>query len=140
MTTKDDVPKVQELIPPTVDAMRELGGSGTLQEINDKVAELLQLPEDVQEVNQENSSDTWFSYRMRWSRTYLKKAGLADNSQRGVWTLTAQGKSASEREIREVWRTAKFADRKPTAPATTTESVDDDPTDEEGWKEILLTK
>ena len=31
-------------------------------------------------------------HRLAWARTYLKKIGAADNSTRGVWTLTDLGK------------------------------------------------
>jgi hypothetical protein len=34
------------------------------------------------------------SYRIAWSRTYLKKAGLLDNPSRGQWGVSEKGSSA----------------------------------------------
>lgn len=103
MATKDDVPKVQVLIGSTVEALRRMGGSGTLQEINDLVAEILGLPEEVQTVTKGELTDTWFGYRCRWARTYLKMDGLANNSERGVWALTEEGRTATAVRIGAVW-------------------------------------
>jgi restriction system protein len=30
-------------------------------------------------------------YRSAWARTYLRKAGLIENSKRGIWALTPEG-------------------------------------------------
>lgn len=147
MATKDDVPKVQALIAPTLLAIREIGGSGTLQEITDKVAELIGLPEDVQSVAQSSSNDTWFAYRCRWARTYLKWAELVDNSERGVWSLTEKGRTVDEQElshvyndVQELMRQRKSGEKQP----DTDEASDDETASEEledrvlAWKEHLL--
>ena len=39
--------------------------------------------------NAEKSNQTEFQYRLAWARTYLKKAGLIENSSRGVWGYLA---------------------------------------------------
>lgn len=103
MATKSDVPKVQNLIFPTFLAIQNLGGSGTLQEINDEVATILELPDEIQQVSKGDTADTWFAYRCRWARSYLKIAGYAENSERGVWSLTVSGKSATKAQIDDVW-------------------------------------
>lgn len=103
VATKENVPKVQELIAPTVAALRAMGGSGTLQEINDAVADILKLPEDVQLVAKGASSDTWYGYRCRWARSYLKLDSLAENSERGIWSLTKEGLKAPKARIDGVW-------------------------------------
>jgi restriction system protein len=38
-------------------------------------------------------------YRIAWARTYLKGMGLADNSTRGVWSLTENGRHVTPDEI-----------------------------------------
>lgn len=107
MPTKENVPKVQEIIAPTVQALRNLGGSGTLHEINDEIASLMGLSEAVQQVSMGDTHDAWFGYRCRWARTYLKWMEFVENSQRGVWALTKAGANASDAEISSVWREAK---------------------------------
>lgn len=142
MPTKEDVPKVPVLIPPTVQALKNLGGSGTLHEINDEVANLMQLSEDVQQVSMGDTHDTWFGYRCRWARSYLKMMDLVDNSQRGVWALTQAGANASSELIDSVWRDAKkrSAQNKSVENASSdAPDTDDEPIDrEEDWKSATL--
>nr|WP_280528525.1 restriction endonuclease [Tissierella praeacuta] len=73
-------------------AMKELGGSGTIKEIDDKTIEILGLSPEVQGVMHGNSSKTKVEYRLAWTRTYMKKVGILENSVRGVWSLTAKGR------------------------------------------------
>lgn len=67
--------------------MKELGGSGTNEEINDKVVVIMQIPEELLNLNHKNTNQTEFEYQLAWVRTMLKNQGLIDNSQRGVWAL-----------------------------------------------------
>jgi restriction system protein len=58
MKNNSQIPKYHELMNPLLKALHELGGSGSIEEIAQKVAELLQLPEDVLNIphNPEKSS------------------------------------------------------------------------------------
>lgn len=83
------VPAFDRLIIPVLKALISLGGSGTVDEINEKVYELENFSEKVLQIpHSENGSRSEVDYRLAWSRTYLKKFGLLDNSARAVWTLT----------------------------------------------------
>jgi len=84
------VPTFQELMNPLIAALRELGGSGSIDEIYERVIQHLQLSEDVLSVlhGPEASNQTEVHYRLAWARTYLKKYGAVTNSSRGVWSLT----------------------------------------------------
>lgn len=55
-------------------ALHNLGGSGTVSEIYDEVAEVAALSDEVLEVphNLEKSNQTEVEYRLAWTRTYLK--------------------------------------------------------------------
>ncbi|MEI6055474.1 MAG: restriction endonuclease [Lentisphaerota bacterium] len=82
--------KHDELFNPTLTALHNLGGSGTLEEIEEQVAAILKLTdEQANEIHRGNTSK--FTYRLAWARTYLKRYGLLENSSRGVWTLTKEG-------------------------------------------------
>jgi restriction system protein len=84
------VPKYDELFNPLLRALRELGSSASVAELEDRVASLLKLSEeDVTTIHKGNR--TRLSYNLAWARTYLKKFGLIDNSSRGVWSLTPEG-------------------------------------------------
>ena len=83
-------------------AMKELGGSGTIREIDDKTIEILDLALDVQEIMHGNSSKTEVEYRLAWTRTYMKKVGILENSSRGVWSLTTKGRELEKINPEEI--------------------------------------
>jgi restriction system protein len=92
------LPTYDELMNPLLHALQNLGGSGSIEEIYDKVVELEQLPEDVLAIphDPEKSTQTEVAYRLAWARTYLKKYGLLENSSRGIWALTAKTSGLNE--------------------------------------------
>lgn len=82
--------KFNELFKPTIDALKKLGGSGSINEIEEQVIELLSLTdEEINDIHDGNRSK--LSYRLAWARTYLKKYDLIENSTRGIWALTEKG-------------------------------------------------
>ncbi len=84
----NQVPSFDELIIPTVKALVELGGSGSNEEINTKVYELHNISDEIINIpHGENSTVSEVDYRLAWSKTYLKKFGLLENSSRGIWSL-----------------------------------------------------
>lgn len=97
------VPKYYELFNPLLQALRELGGSASIPEQEEAVARLLALSEDdVNEIHRGNR--TKFGYNLAWARTYLKRYGLLENSDRGVWALTEDGTSVDRVVPEEVVR------------------------------------
>lgn len=92
MKRNSQMPKYHELMNPLLKALHELGGSGSIEEIAQKVSELSGLPEDVLNIphNPEKSSQTEIEYRLAWARTYLKKYGLLENSDRGIWLIVPE--------------------------------------------------
>ncbi|WP_458699855.1 restriction endonuclease [Sulfurospirillum sp. 1307] len=94
--------KYNQLFQPTIDALQQLGGSGSISEIEEKVIEILNLTdEEINDIHKENT--TKLTYRLAWARTYLKKYGLIENSSRGIWALTEKGlktQNINDEEIR----------------------------------------
>ncbi len=87
--------KYDDLFNPTLKALKKLGGSGAVSEIEEEVAQLLKLSEEAtNEIHRE--STTKLSYRLAWARNYLKRYGLIENSSRGVWALTEAGQKTNE--------------------------------------------
>lgn len=88
------IPPYDQLFNPTIQALQALGGSGTIEEIAIKVAEIMNLSDEQVELihNPEKGNQTQLEYRLAWSRTYLKKCGILENSSRGVWALTPLGR------------------------------------------------
>lgn len=93
-----------DLVWPTILAIREKGGSASIEEIEDGVARLMNLSDDVLSAPHTQGSRTEFQYRLAWVRTYLKKIGALNNSARAVWSLTDVGDRLTEAEARDVFR------------------------------------
>lgn len=79
-----------DLISPVFSALKELGGSGTVKEINDKIIENLKLPNKIVDEphNQNKSPQSELEYQLAWARTYLKKYGAIENCSHAVWAIT----------------------------------------------------
>jgi restriction system protein len=78
---------------PVINALRSLGGSGTIKEVVDTVARDLEVPESVQD-ELLSSGVPKFQNQIQWARLYLVREGLMTNTKRGVWSLTEAGQQA----------------------------------------------
>ena len=128
---------------PTLQALMKLGGSGTIEEINETVYQVANIPaEQLAVPHDENGLHSEIDYRIAWARTYLKKFGLIDNSSRGVWSLTKSNIDTSQIDGYEIARVVREANRlaKPqNKPEITNEPELSEPVEEaENWKDSLL--
>lgn len=100
------IPKYEDLFNPTLQAVKKLGGSASISELDEEVIRSLNLSsEEIAQAHDERQ--TVIEYRLAWARTYLKVYGVLDNSSRGVWVLTAKGKEVQEVNQTEVKRSVK---------------------------------
>jgi len=109
-----EIPKWNQMFRPTIEALRALGGSGTIQEINEKAIELEGYTGDQLAVLHGDGEKSEIEYRLAWARTNLKNLGAVSNSSRGVWALTEYGRVATESELVErdrEWRKELAAKR-----------------------------
>ena len=84
----EKVPNFDQLIVPTFNALKELGGSGSNDEIFNRIISDLNLPNDVVDIPHNGSTTlTEIAYRAAWSRTYMKAYGIISNSARAVWSI-----------------------------------------------------
>jgi restriction system protein len=99
--TSAAIPAYHDLFNPLLNALRELGNSAALIELDDKTAKIMGLSEAALSephirrrgtAREIITTSSEFSYRLRWALTYLKKAELVTNSTRGIWSLTESGK------------------------------------------------
>ncbi|MDQ3006683.1 MAG: restriction endonuclease [Chloroflexota bacterium] len=125
-----------DLMNPVIEALKSLGGSGTNEEINNKVAEIAKIPSEQLEVlhNPEKGGMTEIEYRLMWTRTYLKIYGITENSTRGVWSLTEKGSSLEKVDEKDVVRVVREQMKK-NKQATRN---DDEPNNKIEWQEELL--
>lgn len=93
----------KELIKPTYEALLELGGSGTNDEICAQVIKDMNLPDDVvDEPHLGNINQTELEYQLAWARTYLKNFGVIINSGRSVWAIAPDYTTKIELNTKEI--------------------------------------
>jgi restriction system protein len=126
-----------DLMNPLIQSLKALGGSGTIEEINNKVVEIAQIPSEQLEIlhNPEKGGITEIEYRLMWTRTYLKAYGVIDNSTRGVWALTEKGKTIDKVDEKEVVRVVREQMKKN---KQETRSDDEEPDNMVAWQGELL--
>lgn len=78
---------------PLIQALKDLGGAATPKEAIDKIAENENLDEKTLSETRGKNNFKKFDNEVQWARNYLSYAGIIDKSQRGIWTLTEQGKA-----------------------------------------------
>src|SRR6266498_264917 len=135
------VPKFDELMNPTLQALKRLGGSASIDELVPEIVKFLNLPQEVAEVPHGTSGRTELEYRAAWARTYLRNAGYLDNSERGVWALTPKGTQTESVDGRQIarefalqWQAARAETGAAGAPRAT-----DDTEPPATWQDKLLS-
>ncbi len=88
---RDGAPDSLMMMFAVVVALKSLGGSGTIDEIAERVIENEEISEEAQSYPQPKEHRTKLDYYLGWARTYLKIIGALENSARRVWTLTKLG-------------------------------------------------
>ncbi len=134
---KDDLPKFDALMLPTIQALEALGGSASNEELVDYVADKLKLPEELRNSPSGKGSRSELAYRMAWARTYLKGHGAVTNSERGVWSLTDKGERLTEADIELIKRNVRAANHDRRKKELAVKPADDEAV-ELLWNEQLL--
>jgi restriction system protein len=132
-------PTFDDLMNPLLEALRLLGGSGSIEEIYAKTAEVTGLSENVltQLHDPDKSSQTEVGYRLAWARTYLRKYGLLENSSRGVWSLTEKAKNLETVDPSEVVRFVRAIDKQEAPKKRPPDETVRELSEEEQWKDKL---
>jgi restriction system protein len=133
------IPQYHELMWPVLTALKELGGSATVQEMYEQVVKDEGFSEDQQQVLTKDKRMSEIQYRLHWARTHLRAIGAIENSARGVWTITEHGKTLSPEVMHEqvkAWRAADRARRqaRKVAEDTGADSGEEAP----DWRDTLL--
>ncbi len=131
-----------DLISPVFLALKELGGSGTVKEINDKIIENLKLPNKIVDEphNRNKSPQSELEYQLAWARTYLKKYGAIENCSHAVWAITPSFASVNQINPKDVVQKAigvnKALSRK--IEEDDLEAFDNAPEEMQPWKTKLI--
>ena len=143
--TNNDLPSFDELMIPTVKAIQELGGSGSIDEINAKVYAIAKISDEILAIpHGDKGTSSEIAYRLTWTRNYLKNFGLLENSSRGIWALSKADIDVSKLNHVEIVKTVRDQNKSTQLPkiATASEKIEQEVTAEvdntEEWKEKLL--
>lgn len=141
--TLSNIPTYDQLMTPVLKALKELGGSATIEELNEKVYEFSGLSDELLQIaHSENDSRTEMEYRLAWTRTYLKKFGLLVNSERGVWALSnpdiKPGAISSDEIVRAVRENDRLERLQKQTGSSTQEIIEFEDEIEHDWKSQLL--
>ncbi len=101
-----EIPTFDGMMNLVIQALKNLGGSGSIETINTEVVRLAEFSAEqlgvLHDPAKGNMSE--IAYRLAWSRTYLKKYGLLENPQRGVWALTTTGRQTDQVDPQKIRR------------------------------------
>src|SRR5579859_2635083 len=93
------VPQSREMCWPVLQALVEIGGSGRIREIDERVAVIAGYDEEMQSILHQGGPQTEIAYRLAWARTKLKGLRAVENSSHGVWSITDHGRSLREGDL-----------------------------------------
>ena len=128
-----------------MECFKARGGSMTIEEMEEAVAAAIGLSDELRAVPHGEGPGLQFDYELAWVRTYLKKAGALENSERGVWRLTPTGTTMSDNEIATIPKRVREQSRRrrkerQAQDEVAQEEIAEDPdVAEVSWKERLLT-
>lgn len=120
---------------PLLNALRDLGGSGTPEEASNKVAEQQNVSDEI--LNKTIASGaSRFHNQVCWARQYLVWEGFIDSSIRGIWKLTEKGQNAildddSAYELFVKWNKINSANRKQKKDSAIEKEVDEEEIDDD---------
>lgn len=83
-------PEFLKYIKPVLTTLQANGGAGNSTNVIEQIIEKLGITEEELEQATSNGQSR-IRNQIQWARFYLFKAGLIDNSQRGIWRLTNEG-------------------------------------------------
>ncbi|SBV35005.1 Restriction endonuclease [uncultured Sphingopyxis sp.] len=145
----DGLPDLPGMMLVTVEALRDLGGSATIQELDERVIELEGVSEEEQSFSMPRDENRpRVNYYLAWARTYLKRGGALENSARAVWALTEAGSTISSiEETRAIYELVTLEERARAkakrsaaklAGVEAVETPESEPDNAEDWKSQLL--
>lgn len=90
------LPSQRDLLQPTIEAIKQLGGSATIEEIYEKIVENLKLNDVLSKVIKGKTGQSTLKYNLAWVRTILKNQGILQKGGKKIWVLTNNKASATQ--------------------------------------------
>ena len=92
------LPDLPQLMLATIEALKALGGSASIHELDEAIIEREGVTEEEQALTMPNDSRPRVRYYLAWARTFLRRGGALENSARGIWALTDLGEKIVSRD------------------------------------------
>lgn len=135
-------PEFLKYINPVLSALQANGGAGDSSDIIEQVIEKLGITESELEETTSNGQSR-IRNQIQWARFYLFKAGLIDNTQRGIWRLTNEGLEIklNDNGVYELFKKVQNTVKKPNAdsPKKIEPKFENIPTEDEEHSIGLIT-
>lgn len=143
---KSELPKYDELFSITLDVLAKLGGSGSIEEIDDALVAEIGATQEHLDITYPKSGAAVLPDRMAWARSFLKLAGLVANPNRGVWVLTEEGRNAAAKSNTDLKRIVSKAYKASIAAKKAAQTSDEGNANQDvgegavGWTSLLLQR
>ena len=107
------VPRYTQLIVPTFEALKTLGGSGNNDERLNQIIIDLKIPDEVADIQHKGRTNkSELSYQADWARTYLRIYGVIENSARSVWSIKPDYVSVTNLDAKKIVDTVTLESKK----------------------------
>jgi len=146
MANTPTLPKYDDLFKPTLEVLTNLGGSGSIEELDDAMIAALGASQEQLDVTYPKSGAAVLPDRMAWARSFLKLAGFVANPKRGVWVLTEDGRAATKKSPAELKQTVGAAYKSSMAAKKAAQAVDKGEAGQDagggavGWSDLVLQR
>lgn len=146
MTDTPQIPKYDDLFKPTLQALTKLGGSGSVEELDEAMIAAIGASQEQIDATYPKSGAAVLPDRMAWARSFLKLADFVGNPKWGVWVLTEEGRAAANKsptELKQIINAAYKASlaAKKAAEATNKSAGGQDIGEGAvGWSDLLLQR
>ena len=108
---------------PTIEAIKELGGSANTDEIYEKVVDKLNLSNSLLEVINGKTGQSELQYNLSWVRTILKNNGVLSKGGHGIWVLNDT--DSNDDKVKKINKPKKVEEQ----------HAEEEVIDEEEWKQ-----
>ncbi len=132
---REDLPSRAQLVVATLVAIEQLGGSASIEEIEQRVAEILDLPDEAWDIRYANKQHLCvLRHLLGFARWYPKRDGLLEKTDSGLYGLTQKGwdflrspQAGHEAAATELIRRINVSVRNAPEPQDPPEAVSDTP-------------
>jgi restriction system protein len=146
MAKTAELPKYDDLFKPTLEALSKLGGSGSVEELDDAMTAGIGASQEQLDVTYPKSGAAVLQDRMAWARSFLKTADLVTNPKRGVWVLSENGRIAASKTNAELKQIVSAAYKASIAAKKAAQALDKGEAGQAvedgaaGWSDLLLKR